>query len=118
MDYSIDMQSCLFCGIISGELPSGTVHSDELVVAFRDIHPQGPVHLLICPRKHISTLNDVQPEDGELLVHMFRVARKLAERFGVHETGYRTVFNVNKEAGQTVYHLHLHVIGGRVLSWP
>jgi histidine triad (HIT) family protein len=112
------MQSCLFCRIIRGELPSEAVYRDDLVVAFKDIGPQAPIHFLICPIRHIPTLNDVQPEDGELLVHMFQVAQKLAEQFGVHEKGYRTVFNVNAEAGQTVYHLHLHLIGGRVLSWP
>ena len=112
------MQSCLFCRIIRGEAQSQTVFQDDLVVAFNDIRPQAPVHLLICPKKHIATLNDVQPDDNALLVHLFEVARKLAEQFGVHQSGYRTVFNVNAGAGQTIYHLHLHVIGGRPLSWP
>ena len=87
-------------------------------MAFKDIHPQAPVHLLVCPKKHIPTLNDVQAEDSALLAHLFVTARKLAEKFGVHQSGYRTVFNVNAGAGQTIYHLHLHVIGGRPLSWP
>jgi histidine triad (HIT) family protein len=112
------METCLFCRIIRGEVPSTAVYEDDQVFAFKDIGPQAPVHLLICPKKHIPTLNDVKPEDGPLLVHMFHVAQKLAKESGVDERGYRTVFNVNAEAGQTVYHLHLHVIGGRVLSWP
>jgi histidine triad (HIT) family protein len=112
------MQSCLFCRIICGEAQSQIVHQDDLVVAFKDIRPQAPVHVLICPKKHIPTLNDVQPEDNALLAHLFEIARQLAKQFGVHQSGYRTVFNVNAGAGQTIYHLHLHVIGGRPLSWP
>lgn len=112
------MQSCLFCKIASGELPTQLVHEDNEVVAFQDIHPQAPVHVLICPKKHIPTLNDVEPEDDPLISHMFTVARKLAKEKGIDRSGYRTVFNVNEGAGQTIYHLHLHVIGGRVLSWP
>ena len=112
------MESCLFCRIAKREIPAKIAHEDDLVVAFHDINPQAPVHILICPRKHISTLNEVSAEDTELLAHMFRIARKLAEESGVHQKGYRTVFNVNADAGQTVFHLHLHVIGGRKLSWP
>ena len=111
------MESCLFCRIASKELPSKTAYEDQLVVAFHDISPQAPVHILICPRKHIATLNDVAPEDGPLLVHMFQVAKKMAGQYGVDQKGYRTVINVNAEAGQSVFHLHLHVIGGRRLSW-
>lgn len=112
------MESCLFCRIASKELPSKMAFEDDRVVAFHDISPQAPVHVLVVPRKHIATLNDVTVEDAALLAHMFQVARKLAEQFGVDQKGYRTVFNVNAEAGQTVFHLHLHVIGGRRLSWP
>ncbi len=112
------MQSCIFCQIIRGEIPSEMVYQDDLAVAFKDIRPQAPVHLLVIPRKHVPTLNDVKAEDHETLPHLFQIARQLAKQFGVHEKGYRTVFNVNAEAGQTVYHLHLHVIGGRHLSWP
>jgi histidine triad (HIT) family protein len=110
------MESCLFCRIAKKELPSKMAYEDDRVVAFHDISPQAPVHVLICPRKHIATLNDVTPEDTALLVHMFDTARKLAEQFGVAQKGYRTVFNVNAEAGQTVFHLHLHVLGGRKLT--
>ena len=112
------MESCLFCRIANKDLPSKMAYEDDQVVAFHDIAPQAPVHLLIVPHKHIATLNDVATEDAALLAHMFQVARKLAEQFGMDQTGYRTVFNVNAEAGQTVFHLHLHVIGGRRLSWP
>jgi histidine triad (HIT) family protein len=112
------MQSCLFCRIIRGEAQSQIVYQDDLVVAFKDIRPQAPVHVLVCPKKHIPTLNDVQPEDNALLAHLFVIARQLAKEFGVEQSGYRTVFNVNAGAGQTIYHLHLHVIGGRPLSWP
>ena len=112
------MDSCLFCRIASHELPSKMAHEDDRVVAIHDIHPQAPVHVLIIPKKHIGTLNDVSAEDASLIAYMFDVARKLAEQHGVAQSGYRTVFNVNADAGQTVFHLHLHVIGGRKLSWP
>ena len=112
------MESCLFCKIVNKELQSKVAYEDDRVVAFHDISPQAPVHVLVCPRKHIATLNDVSAEDGALLAHMFVTARKIAQDLGVAEKGYRTVFNVNAEAGQTVFHLHLHVIGGRKLSWP
>ncbi len=112
------MESCLFCRIAAKELPSKVAYEDDRVVAFHDIAPQAPVHLLIVPRKHIATLNDVAAEDAALMAHIFLIARNLAHQFGVDQKGYRTVFNVNAEAGQTVFHLHLHVIGGRRLSWP
>jgi len=112
------MDSCLFCRIAKKELPSKIAHEDDRVVAFHDINPQAPVHVLIVPRKHIATLNDVSADDTELLGHMFAVARQIADQSGVSQKGYRTVFNVNTDAGQTVFHLHLHVIGGRRLTWP
>ena len=111
------MDSCLFCKITKHELPSKAVYEDDRVYAFQDIHPQAPVHVLICPKKHIATLNDVGAEDAPLLTYMFDVARKIADQSGVAQKGYRTVINVNADAGQTVFHLHLHVIGGRKLSW-
>jgi len=112
------MQTCLFCQIAQRKSPANFAYEDDAVIAFHDIRPQAPVHLLVCPKKHIATLNDVAPEDDALLARLFHVARRLAKEFGVHDRGYRTVFNVNAQAGQTVYHLHLHVIGGRPLSWP
>ena len=112
------MQDCIFCRIIERKLPGRIIHEDSLVVAFHDIRPVAPVHVLVCPRSHIPTLNDVAEKDGATLVRMFEVARDVAEQTGVKANGYRTVFNVNADAGQTVFHLHLHVIGGRRLSWP
>jgi histidine triad (HIT) family protein len=94
------------------------VHEDDLVVAFKDLRPQAPVHLLVLPRKHISTLNDVVPEDNALIGQMFQVAKKLAMQSNIHLKGYRTVINVNAGAGQSVYHIHLHLLGGRMFSWP
>jgi histidine triad (HIT) family protein len=111
------MESCLFCRIARRELPSKVAFEDDYVFAFHDINPQAPTHILICPKKHIPTLNDVGPGDTELLAHVFEVAQKLADEAGVSRSGYRTVFNVNADAGQTVFHLHLHVIGGRKLGW-
>jgi histidine triad (HIT) family protein len=111
------MDSCLFCKITKHELPSKAVYEDDRVYAFHDIHPQAPVHVLICPKKHVATLNDVGAEDAPLLAYMFEVARKIADQLGIAQKGYRTVINVNADAGQTVFHLHLHVIGGRKLSW-
>lgn len=110
--------TCLFCKILNKEIPATLVYEDEHVVAFKDISPQAPMHVLVIPRQHIPTLNDVTPEQGVLVGYMFQAAQKIAVQFGVHQTGYRTVFNVNAGAGQTVYHLHLHVLGGRMLSWP
>ena len=94
------------------------VHEDDRVIAFHDINPQAPVHVLIVPRKHIPTLNDVSTDDAALVAHILSVASRIAEQMGVAQKGYRTVFNVNAEAGQSVFHLHLHLIGGRRLSWP
>jgi len=88
------------------------------VVAFKDLRPQAPVHLLVTPRKHIPTLNDLLPEDNALIGQMFQVAKKLAMQSNIHLKGYRTVFNVNAGAGQSVYHIHLHLLGGRMFSWP
>ena len=111
-------QACLFCRIIGRDTPAEFVHEDDLVVAFKDLRPQAPVHLLITPRKHIPTLNDLVPEDNALIGQMFQIAKKLAMQSNTHEKGYRTVFNVNAGAGQSVYHIHLHLLGGRMFSWP
>ena len=112
------METCLFCRIAKKELPSKMAFEDDRVVVFHDIKPQAPVHLLICPKKHIASLHEVSNEDNALVGYMFEVARKMADQFGVAESGYRTVFNVGPNTGQTVFHLHLHVMGGRRLSWP
>ena len=110
--------SCLFCGIIEHQVPAEFLHDDDLVLAFKDLRPQAPVHLLVVPKKHITTLNDLMPEDNVLVGHMFQVARKLAKQSNIHEAGYRAVFNVNEAAGQSVFHIHLHLLGGRSFVWP
>ncbi|MEI6667796.1 MAG: histidine triad nucleotide-binding protein [Acidobacteriota bacterium] len=110
--------SCLFCRVVSGELPAKKAYEDEALIAFHDINPQAPVHVLIVPRKHISTLNDVAADDEQLIGMMHRRAAAIARELGLAERGYRTVFNCNSEAGQTVFHIHLHLLGGRPMAWP
>lgn len=110
--------SCLFCRIAAGEIPSSIVYEDDRLVAFRDINPQAPLHALVVPRRHIATLNDLGPDDDGLVGEMVRRAAAIAADHGYGERGYRTVFNCNAEAGQTVFHIHLHVLAGRGLSWP
>ena len=112
------MSDCLFCKIIAGEIPGALVYQDDRLAAFKDINPQAPLHVLIVPRKHIATLNDLAPEDDSLVGEMFRRAAALAKEHGYSDRGYRTVFNTNREAGQTVFHIHLHLLAGRGLSWP
>lgn len=109
---------CLFCRIAAGGLPAKLIHEDDALVAFHDIKPQAPVHVLIVPRRHIGTLNELSAEDDELVGKMLRRAAVIARDLGIAERGYRTVFNCNHEAGQTVFHLHLHVLGGRPMHWP
>ena len=109
---------CLFCGIIAGRITAKTIHQDDLVVAFEDINPQAPHHALICPRKHVSTLNDVTAEDERLIGHAVRVAADLARRQGVAEEGYRLVANCQRGAGQSVFHIHFHLLAGRPFAWP
>ena len=110
--------SCLFCKIINKEIPSKIVYEDEYVLAFEDLTPQAPVHILIVPKKHISTLLDIQEEDNELIGRMFRAANAIAKEKGIAEKGFRAVMNCNREAGQTVFHIHLHLLGGRAMHWP
>jgi histidine triad (HIT) family protein len=112
------MADCLFCKIFKKEINSKIVYEDKEIMAFEDINPQAPVHILIIPRKHIESLNDIKEEDEILLGKMFTVAKKLAKEKGISEDGYRTVFNTNKNAGQAVFHLHLHLLGGRKFGWP
>jgi histidine triad (HIT) family protein len=112
------MKGCLFCRIISREIPGKIVAEDDRSVALEDINPQAPVHLLVIPRKHIDRLSDLAPGDQELIGHLFLVANRLARERGVADGGYRTVINSGLEAGQTVFHLHLHVMGGRTFRWP
>ena len=112
------MSDCLFCRIADGRIPTAFEHEDDRIVAFKDLNPQAPLHVLIVPRAHIATLNDLKPDDDELVGAMLRTAAGIAERHGYAERGYRTVFNCNREAGQTVFHLHLHLLAGRGLGWP
>jgi histidine triad (HIT) family protein len=109
---------CLFCKIIAGEIPGNIVHRDHHVVAFTDINPQAPLHVLIVPLRHISTLNDLTPETDALVGLMTRMAAAIAKDHGYADQGYRTVFNCNAGAGQTVFHIHMHVLGGRRFTWP
>ena len=111
------MSDCLFCKIIAGQIPSKVLHQDDQIVAIADINAQAPLHALILPRKHIATLNDLSSEDDALVGAMHRVAVALATQHGYSTRGYRTVFNTNAEAGQSVHHIHLHVLGGRALTW-
>ncbi|MES9980878.1 MAG: histidine triad nucleotide-binding protein, partial [Candidatus Thiodiazotropha sp. 6PLUC5] len=110
------MSDCLFCKFVSGEIEPQTVYEDDDVLAFRDINPQAPCHVLIVPKRHISTLNDLKPEDAELMGKLYLAAAKVAKQEGLDEAGYRTVINCNEQAGQTVFHIHLHLLGGRQMK--
>ena len=112
------MSDCLFCRIIAGEIPGNLIFEGPDLVAFKDINPQAPLHALIVPRRHIATLNDLAPGDDGLVGMMFRQAAALAKQHGYAERGYRTVLNCNRDAGQTVFHIHLHLLAGRSLTWP
>lgn len=112
------MADCLFCKVIAGDVPAAFVYQDDRVVAFRDINPQAPMHVLVVPRRHIATLNDLTAGDDELVGELTRRAAAIAREQGHADRGYRTVFNCNAGAGQTVFHIHMHVLGGRPLTWP
>lgn len=109
--------TCIFCKIVAGEVPSKAVYTDNLCIAFRDINPQAPVHLLVIPRKHFSSPLEAEEGDEALLGHLHRVAAELARQHHITE-GFRIVVNTGRGAGQTVFHLHLHVLGGRPMHWP
>ncbi|MFN3406987.1 MAG: histidine triad nucleotide-binding protein [Caldimicrobium sp.] len=110
--------SCIFCKIVNKEIPAKIVYEDEKVLAFHDINPQAPYHILIIPKKHISTLLEIQEEDKELIGHIYLIIKKIAEELGFAERGYRVVVNCKEEAGQTVFHVHFHVLAGRPMDWP
>ena len=112
------MADCLFCRIAAGEIPASIVYQDEDLVAFKDINPQAPMHVLLIPRRHISRLNDLSAADDALVGEMLRRGAAIAAASGYAQRGYRTVFNCNADAGQTVFHIHLHVLGGRSFTWP
>ncbi|MGQ3888367.1 histidine triad nucleotide-binding protein [Legionella sp. CNM-1927-20] len=109
---------CLFCKIAQGEIKANTVYEDKNMVAFHDIHPQAPTHILIIPRKHITTINDVEHADEQLLGQMILKAKDIAKAQQLSDSGYRLIFNVNAGGGQAVYHIHLHLLGGRQMMWP
>ncbi len=109
---------CLFCRIIAGEIPSASVYDDAEVYAFRDINPGAPTHVLVVPKRHIRDIAAAEAEDGALLLALARAANEIARREGVAESGYRLVWNVGPDAGQSVFHLHLHLLGGRAMAWP
>ncbi len=112
------MTDTIFTKIISREIPSDIVYEDDLCLAFKDINPQAPVHLLIIPKKQIATINDIESSDRELIGHLFLTAGKIAKQMGFDDDGYRVVMNCNEAAGQTVYHIHLHLLAGKPLGWP
>lgn len=112
------MIDCLFCKMVQGEIKPNLVMETDELIAFRDINPQAPVHILVVPRKHISTLNDLTPASAGLIGKMTLAAREIAKQEGIAASGYRLVMNCNKGGGQTVFHIHLHLLGGRVMTWP
>lgn len=110
--------SCVFCRIINKEIPSNIVFEDDEVLAFHDINPQAPYHILVVPKKHVPTLLDLTEEDRDLIGHIYLIIKKIAQDLGFAERGYRVVVNCKEEAGQTVFHLHFHVLAGRTMGWP
>ncbi len=112
------MANCIFCKIIQKELPARIVHEDDLCLAFEDINPKAPTHTLIIPKRHIESIDTLKDSDTAELGHLFLVARDLARQKGIHRSGYRTVINTGAHAGQSVFHVHLHLMGGRAMGWP
>lgn len=112
------MNECLFCKMVSGVIPCDKVHENQNVLAFRDIDPKAPTHILIIPKKHITTLNEINENDQDLLGELLLTAKKIAKDEGIDTSGYRTVFNCNSDGGQTVFHIHMHLLGGRPMAWP
>jgi histidine triad (HIT) family protein len=112
------MSDCLFCKIVNHEISGSIVHEDDRVLAFNDINPQAPTHVLIIPKRHITSLNDLSVEDDQLVGELVRRAGAIAKERGISAGGFRIVFNTNRDAGQTVFHVHLHLLGGRSMRWP
>ncbi|SFX72391.1 histidine triad nucleotide-binding protein [Marinospirillum alkaliphilum] len=112
------MQDCIFCKIVSREIPAKIAYEDDQVIAFHDIDPKAPIHLLVIPKRHITTLNDLEEGDAALVGRLQVTAAKLARELGFAEQGYRVVMNCNEDGGQTVWHIHMHVLAGRQLTWP
>ena len=112
------MSDCLFCKILDGDIPCDRVYENDQVIAFRDVNPQAPTHILVIPREHISTVNDLTAEDKSIVAEMMLAAQAIAKQEGIEESGYRLVMNCNEGAGQMVFHIHLHILGGRRMNWP
>lgn len=111
-------QDCLFCKVLNGDIPADIVYESDSAIAFRDINPQAPTHVLVIPRKHVATINDLDEGDQEIVGSLYLAAKDIARAEGLSDEGYRVVMNCNEGAGQSVFHIHLHVLGGRALSWP
>lgn len=111
-------QDCLFCRIAAGEIPADVIYQSDSAIAFRDINPQAPTHVLIIPRRHVTTINDLEVGDQELVGSLFLAAKDIAQQEGLEDDGYRVVMNCGEGAGQSVFHIHLHLLGGRLLNWP
>ena len=111
-------KDCLFCKIVDGDISADIIYESDSAIAFRDINPQAPTHVLVIPRKHIATINDLEAGHEEIVGSLFMAAQEIARQEGIEEAGYRAVMNCNEGAGQTVFHIHLHVLGGRSLGWP
>lgn len=112
------MGECIFCKIVDKKIPAKIVYEDEFTIAFEDINPQAPVHILVIPKKHVPTLLDIKDEDSSLISHLIMVAKRIAIDKGIAQRGFRIVTNCNPESGQTVYHIHIHLLGGRKMHWP
>ena len=111
-------ESCLFCKILAGDIPAEIIYESDTAIGFRDINPKAPTHVVIIPRKHIATINDIEPEDEQVVGSLFTAAKEIAEKEGHADAGYRVAMNCNEAAGQSVFHIHLHLLAGRSLSWP
>ena len=116
--WKIDMSDCLFCKIVSGEIPCDKIYENDKLIAFRDIDPKAPTHILIIPKKHIRSINELDIIDQNLAGEILLTAKEIAKIENIKSSGYRTIFNTNSDGGQTVYHIHMHVMGGRQLHWP
>ena len=116
-NYNYD-ENCIFCKIVAKEIPATIIYEDDLVIAFDDLNPQAPIHKLIIPKTHIATINDLKEDEKLLIGHMLYAAKELAHELNIADNGYRTLFNCNRAGGQEVYHIHLHLLGGRNMQWP
>ena len=116
--WKVDMSDCLFCKIVSGEIPCDKLYENDKLIAFRDIDPQAPTHILVIPKKHIRSINELEISDQNLAGEILLAAKEIASIENIESSGYRTIFNTNSDGGQTVYHIHMHVMGGRQLHWP